>query len=125
MNIIVGLLSGVAASMGLGGGFVLLIYLSLFTNTNQAIAQGVNILFFLPIALLSVCIHLKNKLIDVKTVIKYSITGLIGAAAGSLLSVYLDTEILRKLFAVFLILIGLRELFTKKASNTKKQPQEK
>lgn len=125
MNIIVGFLSGIAASMGLGGGFVLLIYLSVFTNTNQAIAQGVNILFFLPIALLSVCIHLKNKLIDVKTVIKYSITGLIGAAIGSLLSVYLDTEILRKLFAVFLIIIGLRELFTKKASNTKKQPQEK
>ncbi len=122
MNIIVGLLSGVAASMGLGGGFVLLIYLSVFTNTNQAIAQGVNILFFLPIALLSVCIHLKNKLIDVKTVIKYSITGLIGAAAGSLLSVYLDTEILRKLFAIFLIIIGLRELFL---NNAKKQPQEK
>ena len=122
MNIIVGLLSGITASMGLGGGFVLLIYLSAFTDTNQAIAQGVNILFFLPIALLSVCIHLKNKLINVKTVIKYSITGLIGAMTGSLLSVYLDAGLLRKLFAVFLIVIGLRELFS---SKTKKQPQSK
>lgn len=122
MNIIVGFLSGIAASMGLGGGFILLIYLSVFTDTNQAIAQGVNILFFLPIALISVCLHIKNKLIDIKTVIKYSIAGLIGAVAGSFLSVYLDTEILRKLFAVFLIIIGLRELF---ANKVKKQPQEK
>ncbi len=122
MNIIVGFLSGIAASMGLGGGFILLIYLSVFTDTNQAIAQGVNILFFLPIALISVCLHLKNKLIDVKTIIKYSIAGLVGAAAGSLLSVYLDTDILRKLFAIFLIVIGLRELFWNKV---KKQPQEK
>lgn len=121
MNILVGFLSGIAASMGLGGGFILLIYLSVFTDTNQAIAQGVNILFFLPIALISVCLHLKNKLIEVKTVIKYGVAGLIGAVAGSLLSVYLDTAILKKLFAVFLIIIGLRELFWNK---TKKQPQE-
>ena len=120
MNIIIGLLSGIAASMGLGGGFILLIYLSAFTDTSQAIAQGVNILFFLPIAFLSALLHLKNRLIDIKTIVKYSITGLIGAMAGSLLSVFLDTDILRKLFAIFLIIIGLHELFT----NKKAQPQD-
>ncbi len=118
MNIIVGLLSGIAASMGLGGGFVLLIYLSVFTEINQATAQGVNILFFLPIALISVIIHLKNKLIDIKMVLRYSLAGLIGAVAGSFLSAYLDTGILRKLFGVFLIIIGIKEFFSKK-----KQPQ--
>lgn len=118
MNIIIGLLSGIAASMGLGGGFILLIYLSVFTEISQTTAQGINILFFLPIALISVVIHLKNKLIDVKTVVKYSLAGLIGAVAGSFLSAYLDTGILRKLFGVFLIVIGIREFFGKR-----KQPQ--
>ena len=118
MNIIIGLLSGIAASMGLGGGFILLIYLSAFTETSQTIAQGVNILFFLPIALISVIIHFRNKLIDIKTVVKYSVAGLLGAVAGSFLSVYLDTIVLKKLFGVFLIVIGVRELFGKR-----KQPQ--
>ena len=118
MNIIIGFLSGIAASMGLGGGFILLIYLSAFTDTSQAVAQGVNVLFFLPIALISVIIHLKNKLIDVKTVFKYCIAGLVGAVIGSFLSAYLDTVILKKMFGVFLIIIGIKEFFSKR-----KQPQ--
>ena len=56
MNVFVGLITGAAASMGLGGGFVLLVYLSIFTNTPQDMAQGINLLFFLPIALLSLII---------------------------------------------------------------------
>ena len=47
MNIIIGLLSGAAASMGFGGGFVLIIYLTVFLNIDQITAQGVNLLFFL------------------------------------------------------------------------------
>ena len=121
MNIIIGILSGIAASMGLGGGFILLIYLSVFTEITQNVAQGINILFFLPIAFISVIIHLKNKLIDIRTVIRYSLAGLIGAVTGSFLSAYLDTGILRKLFGAFLIIIGLKEFF---GSKIKKKPQE-
>ena len=58
MNILVGMLTGATASMGLGGGFIQLVYLSVFTEIPQDIAQGINLLFFLPIALLSLVIHL-------------------------------------------------------------------
>lgn len=114
MNIIVGLLTGVAASMGLGGGFILLIYLSVFTDVSQTAAQGANLLFFLPIALLSLFIHAKNKLIEWKTVRQYCIFGLLGAAAGSVIAFYIDADNLRKLFAVLLIYVGVRELLHKK-----------
>ena len=66
MNIIIGLLSGAAASMGFGGGFVLIIYLTVFLNIDQITAQGVNLLFFLPVALVSIIIHQKNRLIKWK-----------------------------------------------------------
>ena len=59
-----GLLSGICASMGLGGGFVLLVYLTLFTQLSQLDAQLTNLVFFLPIAVLSVILHLKNQLIE-------------------------------------------------------------
>ena len=112
MNIFVGLITGAAASMGLGGGFVLLVYLSIFTNTPQDLAQGINLLFFLPIALLSLIIHIKNKLIDLKLVGKYLILGLPCAAVGSFVAGLIDVEILRKLFAAFLLYIGISQLFS-------------
>ena len=83
MNILVGILTGATASMGLGGGFILLVYLSVFTEIPQDIAQGINLLFFLPIALLSLIIHIKNKLTDLKLVGKYLILGLPCAIVGS------------------------------------------
>lgn len=112
MNIFVGLITGAAASMGLGGGFVLLVYLSIFTNTPQDLAQGINLLFFLPIALLSLMIHIKNKLIDLKLVGKYLILGLPCAVVGSFVAGIIDVEILRKLFAAFLLYIGISQLLS-------------
>lgn len=111
MNILVGLITGAAASMGLGGGFILLVYLSVFTSTAQDIAQGINLLFFLPIALLSLIIHIKNKLIDLKLVGKYLILGLPCAVIGSFVAGIIDVEVLRKLFAAFLLYIGVSQLF--------------
>lgn len=127
MNILVGLITGAAASMGLGGGFILLVYLSVFTCTAQDIAQGINLLFFLPIALLSLIIHIKNKLIDLKLVGKYLILGLPCAVIGSIVAGVIDVEILRKLFAAFLLYIGISQLFsgTKKSESQKNEPDNK
>ncbi len=119
MNIVAGILTGITASMGLGGGFILLIYLSVFTETEQAIAQGINILFFLPIALVSTVIHARNKLIDWKTVWKYAVVGVVGAVIGSIVSGFIDTSLLRKMFGVFLIIIALKELFFKAPNRQK------
>ena len=64
ITVIVGFLSGVTASLGLGGGFVLLLYLTAIANMDQLQAQGINLVFFLPIAALSLIIHAKNGLIE-------------------------------------------------------------
>ena len=117
MNILVGLITGAAASMGLGGGFILLVYLSVFTSTAQDIAQGINLLFFLPIALLSLIIHIKNKLIDLKLVGKYLILGLPLAVVGSFVAGIIDVTVLRKLFAAFLLYIGISQLFSRTDAN--------
>ncbi len=119
---IIGALSGVLASMGLGGGFILLVYLTLFTDIEQKTAQGVNLLFFIPIIILSLVFHIKNKLIDFKAAL---ICGAVGAAVvyfGFLLAKSLDNDWLRRAFAVFIIVAGLKDLFTKKID--KKTPME-
>lgn len=114
MNILIGFLTGIAASMGLGGGFILIIWLTLFGGLTQSAAQGVNLIFFLPVALFSVIIHWKNKLIEWKILPCAIIFGIIGAAAGSFMSFFLDDNILRKLFGGLVVLVGLKETFHKR-----------
>lgn len=120
MNAVVGLVTGVIASMGLGGGFVLLIWLTLFMDMPQRAAQGINLLFFLPIAVISVIMHLRAGLIDKKLVLSLVPGGIIGAVLGTLGSQLVGNELLRKLYALFLLAFGLRELFRKAPDNEKK-----
>ena len=111
MNHIAGFLAGLTASMGLGGGFILIIYLSVFKGVVQSSAGGINLLFFLPIAFVSSIIHLKNGLVEKKLVPVICLAGVAGASLGVFLMNNLDEGILRKLFAVLLIFVGVRELF--------------
>lgn len=113
INAIVGFLSGVIASMGLGGGFVLLIWLTLFEGIAQRTAQGINLLFFLPVAVLSVIMHLRAGLINKKLVLNMIPGGILGAILGTLGSQVMGNDLLRKLYAIFLLAFGLRELFAK------------
>lgn len=110
---IVGFVTGVIASMGLGGGFVLMIWLTGFAGIDQRTAQGVNLLFFLPIALLSLVFHLRGGLVDKSLVKKYLLGGVVGAILGTLAAAIVPNELLRTLFSLFLIGFGLKELFTK------------
>ena len=110
---VVGALSGVIASMGLGGGFVLLIWLTLHDGMPQRQAQGINLLFFLPIALISVVMHLRSGLIDKRLVFAMIPGGVAGAVLGALASQMVGNDILRKIYAIFLLFFGLRELFRK------------
>lgn len=113
MEAVIGFLTGVLASMGLGGGFVLVVWLTLFANVQQRTAQGINVLFFLPIAFVSLIMHLKNGLVNKALVKKLALGGLSGAAVGTLVSQVIANDLLRKLFALFLLAFGLRELFAK------------
>lgn len=118
MNIIIGILSGITASMGFGGGFILIIYLTAFCGTDQITSQGVNLLFFLPIALVSLVIHQKNRLIQWKMLLKLIPWGLLGILAGTFVSSNINVDFLQKMFASLLIFVGFKEIFHKKQKNT-------
>ena len=112
---LVGAGSGLLASMGMGGGFILLVYLAVFTKTEQLAAQGLNLFFFLPIIALSVALHIKNKLVDVKTALWLGFSGALTSVGGWWLAQQLQGDWLRRGFAVFLISVGLRDLLAKSA----------
>lgn len=105
-------LTGLLASLGVGGGMVLIIWLTAVMGMSQLEAQGINLLFFLPIALLSVIIHRKNGLISLKQLVPAVLTGILGAAAGSFAARLMGSELLGKIFAVFILVIGVKELIS-------------
>ncbi len=116
MNIgalLAGLFSGVIGGMGLGGGAVLIIYLTVFKNMEQLKAQGINLLFFVPIATLAVIIYAFKKRIKWRVTIPLAIGGILGAVGGFFLTNFIGGNFTSKLFGGFLILLGIKEIFSK------------
>lgn len=108
--IIAGFLSGLIGSMGFGGGGVLIIYLVVFANIPQLQAQGINLIFFVPCAVLATIIYTVKKQIDYKQILPVIIGGVIGAIVSSFLLKNINTDYLSKTFAIFLIVMGVSSI---------------
>ena len=108
--------TGIISAWGVGGGTLLLLIMTLFLGVDQTTAQGINLLYFLPTAGVSLFFHRKNGLLD-KAVIRQAVpAGLISAAAAAWLATAVDVALLRKPFGIFLLLTGLTTLRQSRAS---------
>lgn len=117
-----GVATGVLSAFGVGGGSLLLIYLTVFAGVSQQAAQGINLLYFLPAAAAALPSHKKNGLLDRQTIRPAVLTGLVTAAGAAWLSNGLDTRVLRKLFGVFLLYVGVTQLLKKDDTEGKEHP---
>ena len=66
LSSIIAFASAIIASMGIGGGAVLLLFLTVFSDIPLATAQGTNLLFFLPVGAVALLFHKKSGLLQVK-----------------------------------------------------------
>lgn len=107
--VLVGLISGVIGGMGMGGGTLLIPLLTIFLSFPQKSAQGINLLVFIPMSLFALIIHMKNKLVDFKVGIPIVCSGIIFSIMGSLLASNISNEFLQKVFAVFLLGVGVNQ----------------
>lgn len=96
--------------MGIGGGAILIPAYMLFLPMDQHVIQGINLLYFIPTAIFALFIHYKNKLINYKVAFKIIIFGFIGSIIGAYIAIELPSAILKKLFGIFLLFIGLYEI---------------
>lgn len=107
----VGTLTGILSGFGVGGGSLLLVYLTGIAGVEQTVAQGINLLYFLPAAAAALPAHFKNGYIDKKTALPAIPAGLVCAALAAWAATAMEVDTLCRLFGVFLLWIGLRELF--------------
>jgi uncharacterized membrane protein YfcA len=104
---IAGLLSGILGGMGMGGGTVLIPLLSIFYKVSQHVAQAVNLISFIPMAVIALIIHLKNKLVEFKSVMWFILPGVIACIIGCFVAKAISGQLLRRLFGGFLVILSI------------------
>ena len=111
ISVAVGLVLGILAGLGTGGGSLLLLWLTLIQCIDSEIARTVNLLFFLASAGIVSILRLKKGNLSIRKILPGILAGCVAAAGFSILGRYLDTSLLKKAFGVLLIITGVRELF--------------
>lgn len=113
MNVVgflVGLVTGILSGCGVGGGTLLMLYLTAVAGVGQYQAGGINLLYFLTCAPPALFGHSKKGLVAWRGVLLCVVTGIPAAFAAAALAGQLEVGLLRRLFGVLLLYVGVKEL---------------
>ena len=91
----------------MGGGTLLIPLLTIFYNINQHSAQAVNLISFIPMSIIALIIHFKNKLVKLKDALFIIIPGALSCVGGFFVSEMLTGDLLGKIFVGFLIVLAI------------------
>ena len=104
------LVSGAIGAMGIGGGIVLIPVLTGFFAVGQKDAQFINLVYFVPVAISALWVHVRSGRVLLKKTLIMIVPGVAGAFAGSALAGYIDAGLLRRFFGIFLFAVGVNTL---------------
>ena len=113
-SLFIGAALGFLSGLGVGGGSLLILWLTQILGMTYQPARIINLLFFLPAATVASVYRRKEGTLNLKKLLPGIIAGCLAAAAASLLGTKLDTALIQKLFGGLLLLTGCKELFYKK-----------
>jgi uncharacterized membrane protein YfcA len=101
---------GFLAGLGVGGGSLLILWVTLVLEMAYPQARVLNLSFFIPCAIIASLFRWRQGKLSIKKILPAVLAGSIGACLFSILGNRLDISILKKLFGGLLLLTGLREL---------------
>ena len=113
VSMVVGAVLGFLAGLGVGGGSLLILWLSLVLGMDHGIARSMNLLFFIPSAVIASLFRWKQGTLDFRKILPAILGGCASAVVCAWLSRRIDVSLIRKLFGGLLLLTGVRELFYK------------
>jgi len=108
--LILGIATGVLSGMGIGGGALLIPVLTIALGFGQHSAQNINLIYFIPTATIALISHVRNGRVEGKILWRILLPGIAAAIAGSMIAIWLDANILRRIFGGFLLIMGISEL---------------
>ena len=110
--VLTGLISGVLGGMGMGGGTILVPLLTIFFDVEQKQAQAINLAAFIPMAVVSLIIHIKNKRVRTDGILWIIIPAAALSFAGSFAAQAMDGEILKRIFGGCLLALSVAQFFS-------------
>ena len=112
LYILSGIIGGIIGGMGMGGGTLLIPLLTILLGVEQHVAQAVNLVVFIPMAIVSLLIHFKNNLIETNKVFYIMLGGIPSCVIGCIVASFVSGEVLKKIFGGFLIILSVFQLIT-------------
>lgn len=111
--LLIGLLAGFMSSLvGIGGGLIIVPGLVLVLGMDQKMAQGTSLaMLSLPVAFVGAYNYYKTGNSDWKVAFLLACTFMIGGYLGSKVTLSMNTHMVKKVFAVFMIVIAVKYLF--------------
>lgn len=107
----IGVFAGIlGAALGVGGGIVIVPALVVLLAVPQHAAQGTSLAVIVPTAIVATLVHARAGRVDLRLALGLGAGGVIGGVVGAFTALSLDALVLRRLFALFLVLIALRML---------------
>lgn len=116
--VIVGAALGFLSGLGVGGGSLLLLWLTLIVGMEQSQARLMNLMFFVPCALIATILRWNQCRPDWRLAMPAILAGLAGSIIGNLTGSGLDISVLKKAFGILFILCGIRELMYKEKNRS-------
>ena len=105
--LIAGAVGGILGGMGMGGGTLLIPILTFFLDVTQKNAQAFNLISFVPMAIIALILHAKNKLIALKGMLPLIISAVISSLLGGFAVSFIEGHLQTKLFGGFLVLLAI------------------
>lgn len=105
--ILAGIAGGVLGGMGMGGGTVLIPLLNIGFGLEQHLAQAINLISFVPMAIVALAIHVKNGLVETSGLVLIILAGLVSCAVGCFIAREINAGVLRRIFGGFLTILSI------------------
>ncbi|MDO4286619.1 MAG: sulfite exporter TauE/SafE family protein [Eubacteriales bacterium] len=115
ISFVVGAVTGVLSGFGIGGGSLLILWLTMMEHVAQYTAAGINLLYFLCCAPAALVSHIRHHLVDKQVTLWCTIAGCITSPLASLAAGAIPMDWLRRFFGILLLILGIKELFAKKS----------
>ena len=108
--IIAGILLGFLSALGVGGGSLLILWLTVVLDHPQPEARLMNLMFFIPCALVASLFRFRQGMLNLHLTVLTASAGLAGALLASSWRNALDAGLLEKALGILFLLCGIREL---------------
>ncbi|MGN1013990.1 MAG: TSUP family transporter [Butyricicoccus sp.] len=120
-GIVVGAVTGILSGFGVGGGSLLILWLTIVGGVEQLTASGINLLYFLCCAPPALVSHFRNRLIVREALLWCALSGCLLSPLASYCATIISSSLLRRAFGVLLLILGTKELFHRKSQNPDKK----